>query len=82
MDITTGPETGTGTPAPTPGYNHRLTIWFTTARGGRPMAWHYSWGAGRAMRLPLADAEIMRASDTADVVCGNPTKPCTCSGSR
>jgi hypothetical protein len=62
-------------PEPTPGYNCRLTIWFQTTRSGRPTAWYWSYGAFRAIRLPLADAELMRATDTADVIPGHPFRP-------
>ena len=65
-------------PTPTPGYNCRLTIFFATQRGGRKVAYYWAASAFRAIRLPLADAEIMRATGTADVICCHPMRPCTC----
>ncbi len=60
---------------PTPGYNCRLTIWFQNTRKGQRTAWYWSYGAFRAVRLPLAEAELMKATDTADVIPCHPFKP-------
>jgi len=62
-------------PAKTPGYNHRIAIWFQTTRRGQRTAWYWSFAAFRAIRLPLADAELMAATDTADVIPCHPFKP-------
>ena len=62
-------------PAPTPGYNCRLTIWFQVTRRGQRTAWYWSYGAFRAIRLPLADAELMKAAGMADVIPGHPFRP-------
>jgi len=70
--------TTAGRPAPTPGYNSRLTIFFTTSARGRRLAWYWSPVQLRAFRLPLDAAEIMRATETADVVCCHPLRPHTC----
>ena len=66
--------TATTRPAPTPGYNHRLTIWFATDRRERKVAYYFSTLAGRALRVPLADAELMAATGTADVTCCHPLR--------
>jgi hypothetical protein len=64
---------------PTPGYNCRLTIWFTTpAKGGRRRAWYWSFGATRAIPLRLADAELFIAQDQADQTCCHPLRPHSC----
>jgi len=70
--------TATTKPAPTPGYNRRLTIFFASDRNGRKVAYYFSHFQFRAFRLPLADAEIMRATETADVVCCHPMRPHSC----
>lgn len=62
----------------TPGYNRRLEIFFTTTKAGKPRAWYWSAWQFRAFPLPLADAEIMRATETADVICCHPMRPHTC----
>jgi len=67
----------TDTATKTPGYSYRITIFFQTDRRGRKVAYYFSFLAGRAIRLPLADAELMAATGTADVTCCHPTKPCT-----
>jgi hypothetical protein len=58
----------------TPGFNCRLDIFFTTDRRGRKIAYYYSWAAQRAIRMPLADAEIFVATDAADLLPGHPFK--------
>lgn len=63
--------------AATPGYGYRLRIWFTTDRRGKRTAYYWSYLTGRAIRLPYADAEIMRATGTADVICCHPLRECT-----
>ena len=65
-------------PAPTPGYSRRLTIFFAANARGQRVAYRWCGLACRAIRIPLADAEIMRATDTADVICCHPLRPCTC----
>jgi hypothetical protein len=67
--------TSTATQAPTPGRNFRLDIWFSTDRAGRKIAHYWSYRAGRAIRLPLADAEIWAVTDAANVLPGHPWKP-------
>jgi len=64
----------TSTAKPAPGYAYRLTIFFTADRRGRKVAYHFSCLAGRAIRLPLADAELMQATGTADVTCCHPLR--------
>lgn len=74
-------DTTTTTPAKlpnTPGYNCRLAIWFTTTRAGKPRAWYIGRRSMRAFPLPLADAKIMQATETAEVLCCHPWKPHTC----
>lgn len=56
----------------TPGYNYRLDIWFATDRCGRKVAYYFSFGAGRAIRVSLADAELWAATDLATVIPGHP----------
>lgn len=52
----------------------RPDIWFTTDRNGRKVAYRWNWGAGRAVRMSLADAELWAATDAANVVDGHPLK--------
>jgi hypothetical protein len=61
--------------APTPGYNHRLDIWFQTDKRGRKTAYRWCYGAFRAVRIPLDEAEIMAATGTASVLDGHPFRP-------
>lgn len=56
----------------TPGYNTRLSIYFTTTRKGQRVAFRYSWLQMRAFRMPLAEAELLIATDQADQIDGNP----------
>ena len=65
------------TETPTPGYNRRLAIFFTL-QSGRKVAYRYSPMQFRAFRIPLDDAEIMKATETADVICCHPMRPHTC----
>lgn len=58
----------------TPGYTHRLDIWFATDRNGRKVAYRWCHGAGRAVRVSLADAELWAATDSATVLPGHPLK--------
>lgn len=60
------------TEAPTPGYNRRLEIFFTTSKSGKRLAYRWSCFQLRAFRIPLADAEIMQATGTADMLPGHP----------
>lgn len=62
------------TAIPTPGYNCRLQIFFTTDARNQRVAYRWSPRQMRAFRLPLADAEIMRATETADVIPGHPLR--------
>jgi hypothetical protein len=68
-------STTASTQAPTPGYSHRLAIFFATTRRGQRVAYRWSWFQIRAFRVPLADAEIWQATDAADVLPGHPLKP-------
>jgi hypothetical protein len=61
------------TPAPTPGYNCRIMIFFAV-QGETRVAYRWSAAAYRAIRIRLADAEIMKATGTADVLPGHPLK--------
>ena len=56
----------------TPGYNTRISVYFTTSRKGQRAAWHFSWPQMRAFRMPLAEAELLVAQDLADVLDSNP----------
>lgn len=58
----------------TPGFNCRLSIYFTTAHSGRRMAFRYSWRQMRAFRMPVADAELFIAQGQADRMDGHPMK--------
>lgn len=69
--------TQTTAPAPTPGYSRRIAIFFDTTARGQRIAYRWSPLQFRAFRIPLADAEIMRATETADVICCHPMRPCT-----
>lgn len=62
-------------PATTPGFNHRIDIWFSTDRRGRKLAHYWSYAAFRAIRFPLADAELFIAQDQATEIPGHPFKP-------
>lgn len=67
-----------GAATKTPGYSCRLTIFFATTGRGQRIAHRWCSLAFRAIRIPLADAEIMRATGTADVICCHPLRACTC----
>jgi hypothetical protein len=56
----------------TPGYNCRLSIWFKNDRNGRQVAYYFSYGACRAIRISLADAQLFIAQDQADQIAGHP----------
>jgi hypothetical protein len=58
----------------TPGYTHRLSIWFQNTKTGKRRAYYFSTLAGRAIPLPLADAELFIATDQADQIQGHPFK--------
>lgn len=58
----------------TPGYNHRLDIWFATTRKGTKRAYYWSYAAFRAMPMALATAELLIAQGQADHVASNPWK--------
>ena len=58
----------------TPGYNCRLEIFFTTSKRGQRLAYRWSPRQFRAFRIPLDEAEIMRATETADVLPGHPMR--------
>lgn len=64
----------TSTAAKTPGFDHRIDIWFATDKRGRRVAYHWSYGAGRAVRISLADAELWIATNLADELPGHPLK--------
>ena len=71
-------ETMSTTPAKTPGYNHRLEIFFAH-QSGRKVAYRFSRMQFRAFRMPLADAELAQATGTADFIHCHPMRPCeTC----
>lgn len=59
----------------TPGYNRHLEIFFATDKRGNRRAYYWSTGQMRSFPLPLADAEIMQATGTADVLCCKPFQP-------
>lgn len=59
----------------TPGYNCRIAIFFTTSASGKRLAYRWSGIQLRAFRIPLDEAEIMRATGTADVIPGHPMRP-------
>lgn len=56
----------------TPGYRIRLDIWFATDRRGRKVAYRWCYGAGRAVRVSLVDAELWAATNAATVLPGHP----------
>jgi hypothetical protein len=58
----------------TPGYDHRINIWFQTTKRGQRVAYYWSYAAGRAIRIGLADAELFIATERADQVSGHPFK--------
>jgi hypothetical protein len=58
----------------TPGYNHRIDIWFQINKRGQKVAYYWSYGAGRAIRISLTDAELCIAADQADQIPGHPFK--------
>lgn len=66
----------------TPGYNYRLAIFFTH-HNGRKVAYRWSMWQIRAFRIPLAEAEIMQATGTADMLHCHPMRPCdTCKSAQ
>jgi hypothetical protein len=60
---------------PTPGYNCRIDIWFSTTRRGQKIAHYWCHSAFRAIRLPLAAAELFIAQDQANLLPGHPWRP-------
>lgn len=58
----------------TPGYNHRLDIWFQTDKRGRTVAYRWSYSAFRAIRMNLTDAELFTATGQANLLPGHPMK--------
>ena len=52
--------------APTPGFNTRITIRFTSDKRGRPLAHYWSAKGLRWLRMGLDDAKILVAADQAD----------------
>lgn len=58
----------------TPGYNSHLDIWFAHDKRGRKAAYYFSCLAVRAIRMPLADAELFIATGQATKVSGHPFK--------
>ena len=58
----------------TPGYNRRIAIFFATSSNGKRVAYRWSPLQFRSFRIPLADAETMQATETADVLPGHPMK--------
>lgn len=67
--------TTTQTTTPTPGYNCRLQIFFTSNARGQRLAYRWSGRQLRAFRIALDEAEIMRATETADILPGDPMRP-------
>lgn len=59
----------------TPGYNTRLAVFFDHDRNGRKLAFYWSRLGMRAIRMPLADAELFVATGQADDIGGHPFKP-------
>lgn len=60
--------------APTPGYNRRLAVFFDHDLNGRKLAYYWSPAAFRAIRLPLADAEVLVAQGQVDLLDGHPLR--------
>lgn len=58
----------------TPGYNNRLQIFFQNDKHGRKVAYRWSYGAGRAVRMSLTDAELFTTTGQADLLPGHPFK--------
>ncbi len=56
----------------TPGYNHRIEIWFQNDKRGRKVAYRWCYGAFQAVRMSLADAELFVATGQADLLPGHP----------
>lgn len=52
----------------TPGYNCRLRIWFETDGKGRKIAYRWGRSSLRAFRMPLAQAELLVATEQADEI--------------
>lgn len=59
---------------PTPGYNSRLAIYFTTTAAGQRQAYRFSYPQMRAFRMKLAEAEMLVAQDLATEIAGNPMR--------
>lgn len=47
-------------------------IWFQTTRTGRRTAYRFSYGAGRAIRIGLVDAELLIATGAAALIPHHP----------
>lgn len=63
----------TATQTKTPGYSYRLGIWFQTTKTGKQTAYYWNYGAGRAVRISLAAAELFIATEQADLA-GHPLR--------
>lgn len=55
--------------------NARRSIWFQTTRTGQRQAFYWSGRAGRAIRMPLAEAEMLIATEQAVRISGHPLRP-------
>ena len=58
----------------TPGYTTRLEIWFQANKRGQKVAYRFSHGACRAIRMNLTEAELLIATGQADLLPGHPFK--------
>jgi hypothetical protein len=56
----------------TPGFDMHIEVWFSVDHSGRRVAHHFSRNAFRAVRIPLADAELFVATGQATEVSGHP----------
>lgn len=61
--------------AETPGYDHRLEIWFSRTKRGQKIAQYFDRYAMRTRRVGLAAAELFITLGQADEVSGHPFPP-------
>jgi hypothetical protein len=53
----------------------KQTIWFSHDSRGRKVAHRWDRRQMRAFRMPLAEAELLRMTEQADVISGHPMHP-------
>lgn len=58
----------------TPGFNCRLSIWFTTDKNHKRVAFQWNNRCRRAVRISVTDADLFIAQGQADQISGHPMR--------